>query len=148
MMPHLSSEQIAEYLLDQPHPAAARHVLDCAACRAELERQRETLAEFRGAVRAWSGEQAASYRSNAALAVSASKQEPHSWPVSRQLAWALAIAAFCVLASLILPRYTGQNSISDAALLDRVNAEVTETVPSPMAPLMKLVVQEQVVHEQ
>ena len=143
MMPHLSHEQLAECLLDRPDPAAARHVLNCAACRAELEQQRETLAEFRATVRDWSAGHAASYRSNAALAASASRPEPRSWPVSRQLAWALAIAALCVIASFVLPRYTRPDAVSDAALLDRVNTETSETVPAPMAPLMKLVVQEQ-----
>ena len=144
MIPHLSSEQLAEYLLDQSGPEAARHIRHCASCRAEIEQQRETLAEFRTAVRTWSAEQAGQYQSNAALAVPASTPEPRSWPVSRQLAWALAIAAMCVIASFILPRYTGgRTAASDAALLDRVDAEVSETVPAPMAPLMKLVVQQQ-----
>lgn len=144
MMPHLSPDQITGYLLDQPEPAAARHVRDCAACRANLEQQRETLAEFRTAVRAWSAEEAGQYRANAARAISASGSEPRPWPVSRQLVWALAIAAVCLIASFILPRYAGRSTAaSDAALLDRVDAEVSETVPAPMAPLMKLVVQQQ-----
>jgi anti-sigma factor RsiW len=144
MMPHLSPDQLTAYLLDQPDSEAARHVRDCAACRAEIEQQRETLAEFRTAVRAWSADQAADYRTNAARAVPASRPEPRPWPISRQLAWALAIAAICVIASWILPRYTGRSAAAnDAALLDRVDAEVSETVPAPMAPLMKLVVEQQ-----
>ncbi len=141
MMPHLSPDQFDAYLLDQADAAAARHVGDCAACRAEIEQQRETLAEFRTAVRGWSAEEARHY---AARAVPASPPEPRSWLVSRQLAWALAIAAICVIASFLLPRYTGRRTAAgDAALLDRVDAEVSETVPAPMAPLMKLVVQQQ-----
>ena len=131
-------------MLEQPDPAAARHVRDCAACRAEIEQQRETLAEFRTAVRAWSAEEAGRYRINAARAISASRPEPRSWLLSRQLAWALAIAAICVIASFILPRFAGQRTAaSDAELLDRVDTEVSQTVPTPMAPLMKLVVQQQ-----
>lgn len=144
MMPHLSPDQLTAYLLDQPDRAAARHVGECAVCRAEIAQQRETLAEFRTAVRSWSAEEAGHYRTDAARALAASRPEPHSWPVSRQLAWALAIAAVCVIASFILPRYAGRRTAaSDAALLDRVDAEVSQTVPAPMAPLMKLVVQQQ-----
>lgn len=144
MMPHLSPDQLTGYLLDQPGPAAARHIRDCAACRAEIEEQRETLAEFRTAVRSWSAEEAGQYRTNAARAVSAPRLEPRWRPVPRQLAWALAIALVCVIASLILPRYAGgRTAATDAALLERVDAEVSETVPAPMAPLMKLVVQQQ-----
>jgi len=143
-MPHLSPDQVTEYLLDQTDPASARHIRDCAACRAEIEQQRETLAEFRTTVRAWSAEEAGHYRINAARAITASGLEPRSWPVSRQLTWALAIAALCVIASFILPRYAGQRTAAgDAALLERVDAEVSETAPAPMAPLMKLVVQQQ-----
>jgi hypothetical protein len=147
MMPHLSPDQVAGYLLDQADPGDARHVRDCAACRAEIEQQRETLAEFRTAVRVWSADEGGHYRTKAALAMPASMPEPrasHPGPVSRQLVWALAIAAVCVIASFILPRYADRSTAaSDAALLDRVNAEVSQTVPAPMAPLMKLVVQQQ-----
>lgn len=144
MTPHLSPDQLNGYLLGQPDSAAARHVRECAACRTEMEQQRETLAEFRTAVRAWSAEEAGQYRTAAAGAISATARAPHPGPVSRQLVWALAIAALCVIASFLLPRYAGRSTAaSDAALLERVDAEVSETVPAPMAPLMKLVVEQQ-----
>jgi hypothetical protein len=145
MMPHLSPDQLTACLLDQSDAAAARHVRDCAACRAEIAQQRETLVEFRAAVRTWSAEEAGHYRTTAAGAVpTGSVGEPRSWLVSRQLAWALAIAAICVIASFLLPQYAGRRTAaSDAALLDRVDAELSQTVPTPMAPLMKLVVEQQ-----
>jgi anti-sigma factor RsiW len=137
MIPHLSSEQLSEFMLGQPSPLVARHVRDCAACRSELANFREALGEFRGAVRAWSQHQA-----NAA-AISSTVDETHSWTPSRQLAWALLMAAVCIIASFVLPRH-GADGVAggDAVLLNQVDTQVSRTVPSSMEPLLKLVVQE------
>ena len=64
MTVHLSSEQIAENVLGQPSAGqlssmVARHVEQCLACRAEVASFRESLGEFRSAVRSWSDQQAA-----------------------------------------------------------------------------------------
>jgi len=138
MIAHLSSEQLAECVLGQPSPMAAQHVQDCPACRAHLASYREALGDFRGAVRAWSEDQA-----NAALAAPAAQWEPRSWSPSRQLAWAVLIAAVCIIASFVVPRHSGDIAPgSDSVLLNRVDAQVSRTVPSSMEPLLKLVAQE------
>ena len=98
MIAHLSSEQVAECILGQASLIVTRHVQDCPACRAELAKFRETLGEFRGAVRAWSQDQA-----DAALSIPASLPEPRFPVASHQLAWALLMAAVCILASFVLP---------------------------------------------
>ncbi len=137
MIAHLSSEQVAECILGQPSLIVARHVQDCPGCRAELAKFRETLGEFRGAVRAWSQDQA-----DAALSIPASLREPRFSVASRQLAWALLMAAVCIVASFVLPWRAGEMASSDAVLLNRVDAQVSRTAPASMEPLMKLVVQE------
>ena len=134
MIGHLSSEQLSEAVMGQSHEVA-RHIQDCPACRAMLGNFREALGDFQGAVRAWSEEQADQYRSSAAL------PEAHWWRSSHQLAWALLIAAVCIVASFVLPRYQVNKTPADVVLLDRVDAEVSSTVPSSMEPLVKLVVQ-------
>jgi anti-sigma factor RsiW len=138
MTTHLSSEQISEWLLGYPRPGVAQHVQECPACRSELAQFREALGEFGGAVRVWSEDHA-----EAAVALSASVAEPRSWAASHQLAWALAIAAVCVLASFLAPWHRGESAPSDALLLNQVDAQVSRTVPSSMEPLMKLVVEKQ-----
>jgi anti-sigma factor RsiW len=144
MIPHLSSEQLSEYMLGQLNPMVARHVENCPACRAELVQFREALGEFRGAVRAWSEDQAVKYQANTALTIPADGAEPRSWRASQQLAWALLIAAVCVIASFVLPRHGGESAAgSDAVLLNQVDAQVSRTVPASMEPLLKLVVQNQ-----
>ena len=135
---HLSSEQLSECLLGQPSPAVARHIEDCSACQAELGNFREALGEFRGAVRAWSNDQA-----KAALDIPASVSQPR-WIASHQLAWAVLIAVVCVVASFVVPRHGAENAASsDAVLLNQVDAQLSRTAPTSMEPLMKLVVENQ-----
>jgi anti-sigma factor RsiW len=138
MIAHLSTDQLSEYVLAQPSPLIERHIQDCPACRAELTNFREALGEFRGAVRAWSQDQA-----KQVLASPAALPERRSWAASHQLAWALLIAVVCVIASFVIPRHRVESAAgSDAVLLNQVDAQVSRTAPSSMEPLMKLVVQE------
>jgi len=137
--PHLTSEQISEFILGYPRPPVARHVEQCPACRTELARFREALGEFGGAVRAWSDD-----RAHAVLLAAAPVAPRRAWNPAHQLAWALVLAAICVIASFVLPWHRGESSgLSDAALLNQVDAQVSRTVPASMEPLMKLVVEQQ-----
>jgi len=133
MIPHLSSDQLSEYILGQPSLLVARHVQDCPACRSELIQFREALGEFQGAVRAFSEVQAG-------LNISDPIPEPRSWAVSHQLAWALLLAVVCVIASFVMPRHGGESAAgADAVLLNQVDVQVSRAAPSSMEPLMKLV---------
>ena len=135
MSPHLSSDQLSEYILGQPSLLVARHIQDCPACRSELMQFREALGEFRGAVRAFSEVEA-----EQALARSHSIPEARSWAVSQQLTWALLIAAVCVIASFVVPRHGSESAAgADAVLLNQVDVQVSRPAPSSMEPLMKLV---------
>jgi anti-sigma factor RsiW len=136
MIAHLSSEQLSEYILGQPGPLVAQHVRNCPACRAEVADFQEALGDFRGAVRVWSTEQAGIYQANTAQA-----RAPW-WTPSHQLAWALLIAAVCIIASFIIPRNREDSPAGgDTMLLNQVDNQVSQTVPASMEPLMKLVVQ-------
>jgi anti-sigma factor RsiW len=136
---HLSPEQLSECILEPPNPIVARHIQNCSACRTELANFSEALGEFRGAVRAWSAD-----RASAALAIPASVSESRSWMASHQLAWAMLIAAVCLIASFVVPRRGGESAAAnDAVLLNQVDAQLSRTAPASMEPLMKLVVQNQ-----
>jgi hypothetical protein len=137
MNPHLSSEEMSEFILGYPRPMIAGHIRDCPTCHAELAQFREALGDFRGAVCGWSENQAV------AVTRPASAFLARSWSASRQLAWALAIAAVCVIASFVLPHHVPDNPASDVVLLNQVDAQVSRTVPASMEPLMQLVVQQQ-----
>jgi len=143
MITHLSSEQFSESISGLHRPAVARHLEDCPVCRAELAEFRQALGEFGGAVRMWAAEEADSYQANTALLTRASS-DPRSRRASHQLAWALAIAAICVIASFVVPWRRGDTlERNDAMLLNQVHAQVSQTVPSSMEPLLKLVVEKQ-----
>ncbi len=105
--------------------------------RVTSEEFREALGEFRGAVRAWSEDQA-----QAVIAMEPATRERRFWTASQQFALALALAAACILASLVVPRHTDKAPANDAVLLNQVDVQVSRTAPSSLEPLMKLVVQE------
>ena len=132
---HLNEDQFSACLAGETSPAADRHLRDCAACRAELESFEATLADFRGAVRAWSEDRAGALRTSAAVTAN-----PRH---GRQLIWAVALAALFAIASLVLPRFERERSAGiDAALLNRVDAQVSRSVPSSLEPLTRLVIAE------
>ncbi len=136
MTAHLSSEQFSEYIIGIPSPAVTRHVQVCPACRAELARFREALSEFRDGVRAWSADQA-----QVAASIPASRSHTRS-NAAHQFAWAVAIALVCIIASFVFPRHIVDGArAGDAALLNRVDAQVSRAAPASMEPLMKLVVE-------
>jgi hypothetical protein len=141
MMAHLSSAQLAECILEEPSPGVARHIRECAACRASLTQLRGALGEFRDTVRAWSADQAGRYQ--AALSIPATVPDPRPRFVLRQLAWALGIALVCVIASFVLPWHSSEKTLAnDAALLSQVDAQVSRAAPASMEPLTRLVVEQ------
>jgi hypothetical protein len=140
MITHLSSEQVAEYIVGYPSPIVAQHLRDCPACRAEVVNFREALGEFRWAVRSWSEDRASEYQTGDP-AMAAVVPDSRWWTPSHQFAGALLVAAICVIASFVIPRHPEKVPSNDAVLLSQVDAQVSRTVPSSMEPLMKLVVQ-------
>lgn len=137
MIPHLTPEQVSEVLAGQPDTMLARHVQDCAVCRAEVAAFRETLAEFRGAVHAWSEQQAGALRRPAPVS------RERFWKPAHQFACALAIAAVCAIVSVLSWQRQESAARRDMMLLDQVDMQVSRSVPSSMEPLLRLVVQQQ-----
>lgn len=142
MMPHLTAEQLAGYLAGEtdagaePDGMVERHIQECAVCRAEVAAFREALAEFRGAVHAWSEEQAEAL-------VGPSSVDRRFWKPAHQFACALAIAAVCVIVSVVSWHGREIAARRDGMLLDTVDTQVSRSVPSPMEPLLRLVVEQQ-----
>jgi hypothetical protein len=137
MIQHLSAEQISQWMMGERTPQLERHVAECDECRAELGQLETALAQFRGAVREWSG-----------------SATPPAWrqPAARGpwFSWqrlVMAAAALCVL--LVLPVYwsirareraeQAAAARADALLLERVDSAISRAVPEPMEPLVNLV---------
>jgi len=135
MIQHLSAEQISQWLVGDRTPQLERHLAECPECRAELGQLETALAQFRGAMRDWSGSAAAP-----AWQRPAARGPWFSWP-----RLVLAAAALCFLVAL--PVYwsarareqAAEAARADALLLERVDSSISRAVPEPMEPLVNLV---------
>ncbi len=150
MSPHLTHEQICDFILDlAPHPLSSdfavlqQHLANCPACTAELESLRGSISLFREASTACAHQQLAEFHANN----TALKPRPHSF--FHPIYWATA-AAMIVAAAIPLtlhrpsqppsaPATTVTTSAtatqSDEALLEEINQEISAPVPSSMKPL-------------
>ena len=149
---HLSAWEQEEYILnqgaEQQDPKVLRHLAECGACRAEVARLEHGVAIFRAAAVDWSSQCLASR-----------PQRLQSVPLRRlsivAMRWAFAAAVSLVLLLLaLLPLHlfhlsgpqithpatqTSAAQISDDALLEQVDEQVSVDVPSSMESLTHLV---------
>jgi hypothetical protein len=136
---HLREEDICRWMAGERTPEVEEHLANCRDCNTHVARMSEVLSEFRHSVRG---------RSERALA------HPGALPARGPsgLGWG-GVAAAVLVALLIavaawLPRHmpgnvrAGVADVDDAALLRRVDAEVSRTVPGPMEPLASLIQEE------
>ncbi len=132
---HLSRYEQEEYLLDQRTPAMLHHLAECSACRDEVAHLQQQLGLFRTTALAYSAESLAS-RPQPSLA--------HRRGPSATLGWALAALVLLILGLLPLHLFTPKPApqavaMSDDALLDQVDEQLSVAVPSPMESLTHLV---------
>jgi hypothetical protein len=141
---HLSAWEQEEYVLtqgtDQPAPQIIRHLAECGECRAAVEQLEHGVGIFRSAAVEWSSQ---------CLATRA--QQPYVVSVRRfpvvAVRWALAAAIPLLLLALVLfPLHVPSphaaqpiQQMSDDALLDQVDEQVSVAVPSSMESLTHLV---------
>ena len=149
---HLSTWAQEEYILnqgtEQQDPQVLRHLAECVACRAEVARLEHGVAIFRSAAVDWSSHHLA-----------ARPQRLESVPLRRfpivAMRWGLAAAVPLVLLLLALlplhlfhlsgPQIThpavqiSAAQISDDALLEQVDEQLSVAVPSSMESLTHLV---------
>jgi anti-sigma factor RsiW len=149
---HLSAWEQEEYVLnqgtEQQSPQVLRHLAECAACRSAVARLEHGVAVFRSAAVEWSSE-----------CLATRPQQLQSVPLRKfsitLMRWTLAAAVPLVLLLLALlplhlfhlssPQIThpavqiSAAQISDDALLEQVDEQVSVTVPSSMESLTHLV---------
>jgi len=136
---HLSERQMSEWVLGERGPDAERHVGECARCRDAVNGTALALAAFRQSARQWSEEELGSAAADAWKTESA-----RPWITFRSLRWACVAAMVLMLAGVAVmrrvPRPVAEDTAAaDAALLQQIDADVSQTVPDSMAPLVKLV---------
>ena len=140
---HLSPWEQEEYVLEQRTPKMLRHLTECAGCRAAVARLEHGVAIFRSAAVEWSSECLATRPQQ--LDTSAGRGLP-----VLALRWAVAAVLPVLLLVFALlsfhPRSTRPihtaSDISDDALLEQVDQQLSVAVPSSMESLTNLVTTE------
>ena len=129
---------MAGWVCGERTPEDERHLRECAQCGAEIARLESALGQFRESVRGWSDQ-----RSPAALEKvrrAADRRGParfwFRWPVLAAAALALSVAP---VYKTVHDRQRAAQALADAQLLEQVDREVSEAVPTPMEPLAQLV---------
>ncbi len=136
---HLSAFEQEEYLLDERTPDMLRHLGHCAECLASVTRMEDGLAGFRRVAVEWS---------DACLST-----RPQHLPATRRVApmvalrWAMVSVLPVVLLVLGFLAFHSPSrqpirpvaAISDDALLDQVDDQLSVAVPSSMESLTHLV---------
>ncbi len=140
---HLSPFEQEEYVLNQRTPEMLRHLTECVGCRAAVARLEHGVAIFRSAAVEWSSECLAIRPQR--LNTSAGRRLP-----VLALRWAVAAVLPVLLVVFALVSFHPSNTrpvhtasdISDDALLEQVDQQISVTVPSSMESLTHLVTTE------
>ena len=136
MTEHLPADRIAECVCAGPAPEEERHLRECAQCAAEVARLQSALGSFRVAVREWSEGQSAPALERARAARPRPARMWFRWPVLVAAALTLTVAP---LYKTVHDRQRAAQELADAQLLEQVDRDVSESVPSAMEPLSQLV---------
>jgi hypothetical protein len=139
---HLSPWEQEEYVLDQRTPEMLRHLSECAGCRAAVSRLEHGVAVFRNAAVDWSSECLATrpqqLNTSAARGLSVLALR---WAVAAVLPVLLLVFALLSFHPSTRPVRPAAD-ISDDALLEQVDQQLSDAVPSSMESLTNLVTTE------
>jgi predicted anti-sigma-YlaC factor YlaD len=140
---HLSSWEQEEYVLRQRTPEMLRHLTECAGCRAAVAQLEHGLAIFRSAAVEWSSECLATRPQQ--LNTSAGRKLPLlalRWAVAAVLPVLLLVFALVSFHPSSPRPVHPASDISDDALLEQVDQQLSVAVPSSMESLTNLVTTE------
>ena len=139
MKGHLTPEQFSDRVAGSLNPFAEEHLSECAECRAEVERMQDVLTGFRSSIQDWSARTMPPAQSLPAV-------RSAGWFTQFRAVAAVVMLAVAVLAGLLINRTETvrgrQPSISDAALLEQIDKQVSRKVPAHLEPLLDLVAQD------
>ncbi len=150
MTRHFDENDICRWLAGERDAESEAHLGGCAGCRAEVEQAGQTVSQFGDFVRARSASLMKASDSEWSQRLKGLAAAETAKPEKRGRIWVIAPAAASVAVCLSLG-WCSLNHVkpasvagavaesSDAELLQRVDAEVSRTIPGPMEPLTKLV---------
>ncbi|MBV8897109.1 MAG: hypothetical protein JO051_11400 [Acidobacteriaceae bacterium] len=140
MSRHLSSNEISDWILKHRTVEAEQHLDACADCRAEVAAFETTLLLFRASAHTWTDRQLASETQT----LRRIQQAPFRNMV-QTFGLAAAMTVVCVLSVLSIRQRSFSSApvvaaaaelrVGDAALLERVDGQISQTIPSSLAPL-------------
>jgi hypothetical protein len=142
---HLTENAISRWLVEGPWREAEEHVRICRGCQASLAEAQEPLIAFRSTLLAWSEARSARIGSTAKVFEFPSRLNFMNWLPAFGVALAVAVLAAFLVGSPAshwhhaLQQQAKAPQVSDSALMDQVDEEVSEAVPDAMAPLTDLV---------
>jgi hypothetical protein len=128
MNAHLSQQQMDDWLIGDRPAEEESHLSSCAGCMKEVARMSDSLALFGAAVRSYGQEQMGVPRTHTSTAI--------AW-------WRMGMVFATLLLLIAMPmmrhrQATPNTVVQDDVLLQKVQQEISQSVPSPMEPLAKL----------
>jgi hypothetical protein len=141
MNQHLREEDICRWIAGERSRETEQHLGNCGQCRLHVARASDVLGGFHDSVRERGVRRLAGY---GALSVSAKATRGWiSWSKLPVAALATTLVILLLAVAALLPWHASKSpAVDDAALLKRVDAELSRTVPGPMEPLSALISEE------
>lgn len=131
---HLTDDQWSEWLLGDESAGLGQHLSACPACRAEGERLRRMLGQFRRETHAAAARQEGFWHGQR----TAIDERLQAGRPSRRLAWATAFAAILLSALLLTPKTSSPPPMADSDpdqdLLVDVARSLEREVPRALEP--------------
>ena len=135
MNSHLNSEQLERVLAGRPSYEVSQHLGKCARCVEDVASMREVLGNFREATAA-----SAEHHRHLATPVAPSRVPRVAWVLASVVLFAGIATPFAVRRPAVQPvvpnvSTQGSTAISDEALLNNVQNDLSASVPDSLLPL-------------
>ena len=136
---HLSPWEQEEYVMRERTPQMMHHLAECSACREKVENLEQRVSLFRDAAVEWSAERMAHRTGPSAQSLTRRLGFPVRWAFAAAIPLVLLVLALFGFPRSSRPLQPPVAAISDDALLDQVDEQLSVAVPSSMESLTHLV---------
>jgi anti-sigma factor RsiW len=140
MNTHLTEEQISQYIAGYASGELDRHIAGCAQCSTKIASLENIIGKFRGSACDWAGRKCPRIPDMAILSGALRRSR------TRSLRWLAAVATLAAIVAALPalrkpvehPVAELEQSRSDEQLLERVNANLSQSAPASLQPLMEM----------
>jgi anti-sigma factor RsiW len=136
---HLTEEQISEYIAGATEDLQ-RHIAACAQCSAKLASFENMIGQFRGSADDWAGRECTRIPDIATLSghLHRSRMRSLRWVAVAATLAAIVAAVPAFRKPIESPVAESEEFRSDKQLLERVNANLSQSAPVSLQPLMEM----------